>query len=186
MMTPAATYEHITVRPIAGALGAEISGVDLRDLSDAAFAEIRKAWLEHLVVFLRDQDITPKEQIAFAKRFGDIHLHQFMKNMDDYPEILEIIKAEADTRSFGSTWHSDQMFNPKPAMATILYARETRAAGGDTLFANGYLAYEKLSDGMKKMAEGLRAWNVGDRNKLTTYDRHGSMTKGSYDGNPET
>jgi taurine dioxygenase len=180
-----ATYEHITVRPIAGALGAEISGIDLADLSDAAFAEIRRAWLEHLVVFLRDQDITPEQQIAFAKRFGDIHLHPFMKSMDEYAEILEIIKTETDTRSFGSTWHTDQMFNLRPAMATILYARETPAAGGDTMFANGYLAYETLSDGMKKMAEGLRTWNVGDRNKLTNYDRHGDLEKGRYEGNPE-
>ncbi len=179
------TYEHITVRPIAGALGAEISGVNLANLTDAEFTEIRQAWLEHLVVFFRDQDITPEQQIALAKRFGGIHLHPFMKSMDAYPEILEIIKTETDTRSFGSTWHTDQMFNPKPAMATILYARETPAAGGDTLFANGYLAYETLSDGMKAMAEGLRTWNVGDRAKLTTYDRHGDLDKGRYDGNPE-
>ena len=88
-------YERITVKPMAGALGAEVEGVDLNNLDDQTFAELYQAWLDHLVVFLRDQDITPEEQVAFAKRFGDIHLHPFMKSMDEHPEILEIIKEKA-------------------------------------------------------------------------------------------
>jgi len=98
------------------------------------------------VVFFRNQTLTPEQQIAFAKRFGEIHYHPFMKGMDEHPEILEIIKEEGDTRVFGEVWHTDQMFNPKPAKATILYAKETPDAGGDTLFANMYLAYDALSD----------------------------------------
>src|SRR6266568_4804366 len=101
---PVASYRRIEVKPIAGALGAEIAGVDLG-------------------------------------------------NMDEHPEILEIIKEEGDTRAFGEVWHTDQMFNPKPAKATILYAKETPDAGGDTLFANMYLAYEALSDTMKELLE---------------------------------
>jgi len=163
-------YNRISVRPIAGALGAEISGVNVTQMDDETFEEITTAWLEHLVVFFHDQDLSPDQQIAFSKRFGDIHYHPFMKGMDDHPEILEIVKEENDTKTFGGVWHTDQMFNPKPATATILYARETPDAGGDTMFANGYLAYERLSDGMKKLCESLRTYNVGDRAKLRAGD----------------
>jgi len=131
-----ASYRRIEVKPIAGALGAEIGGADLAALDDEMFKEIEAAWLDHLVVFFRNQTITPEQQIAFAKRFGEIHHHPFMKSMDEYPDILEIIKEEGDTKAFGEVWHTDQMFNPKPAKATILYAKETPDAGGDTLFAN--------------------------------------------------
>jgi alpha-ketoglutarate-dependent taurine dioxygenase len=178
-----ATYRRIEVRPIAGALGAEIGGVDLRTLDDATFDEIKAAWLEHLVVFFRNQDITPNQQIAFAKRFGGIHQHPFMKHMDEYPEILEIIKEEGDTKAFGEVWHTDQMFNPKPAKATILYAKETPDAGGDTLFANMYLAYETLSEPMKALLGGLKTWNVGDRKKLMQGDKMGIARDGRYTGN---
>src|SRR5262245_15235240 len=153
---PVASYRRIEVRPIAGALGAEIRGVDLATLDDDTFAEIEAAWLEHLVVFFRRQVITPVQQIAFAKRFGDIHHHPFMKGMDEHPDILEIIKEEGDTKAFGEVWHTDQMFNPKPAKATILYAKETPDAGGDTLFANMYLAYDTLSEPMKVMLNGVK------------------------------
>jgi taurine dioxygenase len=178
-----ASYRRIEVKPVAGALGAEISGVNLARLDDETFKEIRAAWLEHLVIFFRDQVITPEQQIAFAKRFGDIHLHPYMKSMDDYPEILEIIKEEGDTKAFGEVWHTDQMFNPRPATATILYARETPDAGGDTLFTNLYLAYETLSEPMKKMLEGVTTFNVGDRKKLMDADKIGVTPDGRYSGN---
>jgi taurine dioxygenase len=106
-----------------------------------------------------------------------------MKGMDEYPDILEIIKEEGDTRAFGETWHTDQMFNPKPAKATILYARETPDAGGDTMFANMYQAYDTLSEPMKAMIAGVKTWNVGSRKKLTATDSHGSMSEGRYKGN---
>jgi taurine dioxygenase len=178
-----ASYRRIEVKPVAGALGAEISGVNLARLDDETFKEIRAAWLEHLVIFFRDQVITPEQQIAFAKRFGDIHLHPYMKSMDDYPEILEIIKEEGDTKAFGEVWHTDQMFNPKPAKATILYAKETPDAGGDTLFSNGYLAYDTLSEPMRTLLAGVKSWNVGDRKKLSQSDRMGSTREGRYVGN---
>jgi taurine dioxygenase len=175
---------RIEVKSIAGALGAEISGVDLRDVDDATFAEIHEAWLEHLVVFFRDQHLTPEQQIAFAKRFGEIHHHPFIKGMPDYPDILEIIKEEGDTRAFGETWHSDQMFNPKPAKATILYAKETPSAGGDTMFANGYLAYDALSEPMKAMLKDVKTWNTGNRKRLRENDaKRGEQSGGDYKGN---
>ena len=107
------SYRNIEVKPLAGALGAEIGGVDLKRVDDATFREIQSAWLEYLVVFFRDQTITPEQQIAFAKRFGEIHYHPFMKGMEEHPEILEIVKEEGDTKAFGETWHTDQMFNPQ-------------------------------------------------------------------------
>ena len=178
-----APYRQIEVKPIAGALGAEIFGADLGNLDDETFEAIKAAWLEHLVVFFRDQTIAPQQQIAFAKRFGEIHHHPFMQGMDEHPEILEIIKEEGDTRAFGEVWHTDQMFNPKPAKATILYAKETPDAGGDTMFANMYLAYEALSGPMKALLASLKTWNVGDRKKLSRTSEIGATREGRYTGN---
>lgn len=178
-----ASNRRIEVKPIAGALGAEISGVDLRHINDETFAEIYDAWLEHLVVFFRDQTLTPEEQIAFAKRFGDIHHHPFIKGMPDYPDILEIVKEEGDTRAFGEVWHTDQMFNPKPAKATILYAKETPSVGGDTMFANMYQAYDTLSEPMKAMLRDVKTWNTGNRKKLADTDEKRGQKSGDYKGN---
>lgn len=159
-------YRHITVSRIAGTLGAEIAGVDLSDdLPDAVIDEIRAALLDHLVVFFRDQSLTPQRQLAFARRWGEIHLHPFMAGMPDCPEVLEIRKTPSDKRNFGGSWHTDQMFSPRPAMGTILYAKQVPPVGGDTLFSNQYAAYDALSDGMKRMIGGLRGVCVGDRKR---------------------
>jgi len=159
-------YETIGVERIAGALGAEITGVDLtRPLTDALYSEIYQAFLEHQVIFFREQHMTPEQFLAFARRWGGIHLHPYMKGLDDYPEILEVIKTETDTYAFGSSWHTDQMFAPKPAKCTMLLGREIPPAGGDTMFANMYLAYETLSHGMKAMLRPLKGLNAGDRRR---------------------
>ena len=159
-------YRHIETRRVAGALGAEIHGVDLsRDLDDATLGEIRAALLENQVIFFRGQDLTPDRQLAFARRWGEIHLHPFMEGMPTHPEILEIVKRPGEKRNFGGSWHTDQMFSPQPAMGTILYAKEVPPAGGDTLFTNQYLAYETLSDGMKRLLDGVRGVCVGDHFK---------------------
>ncbi len=151
---------------IAGALGAEITGADLtRPLTDALYSEIYQAFLENQVIFFRDQDMTAEQFLAFAKRWGGIHLHPYMKGLDHLPEVLELIKTETDTYAFGSSWHSDQMFAPKPAKCTMLLGREIPPAGGDTIFANMYLAYESLSEGMKAMLRPLKALNAGDRKR---------------------
>jgi len=160
-------YRFIEVSPVAGAMGAEIGGVDLADSpDDEVFREIYQALLEYQAIFFREQELTPEQYLAFAKRWGGIHLHPFMKGMDDHPEILELIKTEKDTRAFGNAWHSDQMFSPIPAKATMLYAHETPDAGGDTLYASLYSAYDALSDGMKAMLGNLRAFNAGDKMKV--------------------
>ena len=133
-------FRRIEIEPITGALGAEIHGADLANLDDETFAEIKNAWLKHCVIFFRDQKISPKQQIHFARRFGEIHFHPYMKGLDEYPEILEIVKEPDDGYTFGAVWHTDQMFNPAPAMATMLYAEEVPTKGGDTVFSNQYLA----------------------------------------------
>ena len=159
-------YRYIETRKIAGSLGAEISGVNLADdLDDAVIAEIRAALLDNLVVFFRDQDLSPERQLAFAKRWGEIHLHPFMVGMSDIPEVLEIRKTPADKRNFGGSWHTDQMFSPKPAMGTMLYAKQVPSVGGDTMFSNQYLAYDALSDGMKRMLGRMKGVCVGDKKR---------------------
>ena len=151
------------VKPVSGALGAEIEGLDLATLDDEGFARLKTAWLEHSVVFLRDQTMTPAEQTRFAKRFGAVHFHPFVKGLPEQPEVLEIVKLPHEKKNFGGAWHTDQAFNPKPAMCTLLYARETPRFGGDTMFASGYKAYEALSDGMKALIAPLKGYNMGDR-----------------------
>ena len=152
-------YERIQVRPIAGALGAEIGGVDLaQDLDNQTFAEVHQAFLDHLVIFFRDQKLTPEQHKAFARRFGDFDLHDYVGGLEGHPEIIEVVK-EADERdlNFGGTWHSDVTYQEKPALGSVLHALEVPPYGGDTLFANQYLAYEALSDGMKQTLSGMKA-----------------------------
>lgn len=158
------TTEQIEVRPVAGALGAEVHGIDLSgSMGDNLFAAVHQTLLDHQVVFFRDQNLTPERQIEFARRFGDIHYHPYIAGLPEHPEIVEIIKTETDEQNFGGSWHSDQMFNRRPAMGTMLYAKETPNAGGDTLFASMYAAYDALSDGMKEMLSELRSYNAGDK-----------------------
>jgi taurine dioxygenase len=154
------TNPSIRVEPVAGALGAEISGVDLsRDLSDETVAAIRRAWLEHLVVFFRDQELPPARFLAFARRFGDVIEYPFVKGLDEHPEIIPVLKLPDEQINFGGVWHSDTTYLTVPPMASMLVAREVPPAGGDTLFANMYLAYDSLSAGMKKVLDGLVAVN---------------------------
>jgi taurine dioxygenase len=150
----------LQVQPIAGALGAEIAGVDLsKDLGDDTVAAIRRAWLEHLVVFFHDQDLSPGRFLAFGRRFGEPIEYPFVKGLDDFPEIIPVVKLEHERVNFGGIWHSDTAYLDEPPMASMLIAREVPPAGGDTLFANMYLAYEGLSAGMKRLLDGLVAVN---------------------------
>lgn len=167
MSSTASALNHpLDVRPLAGSLGAEIYGVDLAALDEDAFREIYDAFVLHKVICIRDQILTPEQYLAFAHHWGDIHQHPFMKDLDDYPGILEIIKTESDQNAFGNAWHSDQMFTEKPAKCTMLYAKEVPATGGDTMFANMHDAYDALSEGMQQLLGRLRGFNIGDRQRL--------------------
>ena len=152
--------DAIRVQPVAGAIGAEVSGVDLsKDLDDATVAALRRAWLEHLVLFFRDQDLSPARFLAFARRFGEPIEYPFVKGLDEFPEIIPVLKLENEKINFGGIWHSDTTYLDVPPMASMLVAREVPPAGGDTEFANMYLAYETLSSGMKRLLDGLVAVN---------------------------
>ena len=152
--------QTIEVRPISGSLGAVIAGVDLsRELDAAGFARIHQALLDHLAIFFTDQVLTPDQQVAFGRRFGPLNRYPFVTGLEETPEIIEILKTEADTANFGGVWHSDTSYLDRPPLATMLYAREVPPAGGDTLFANATMAYDSLSDGMKAMLDGLVAVN---------------------------
>ena len=151
-------HERIVIERTAGALGAEISGADLRKSLDAqTVAEIEDALFEHLVIFFRDQDITPAQQLAFARYFGEILPYPLVQGLDDYPDIVPVLKLPHETKNFGGLWHADTTYLEEPPMGAILLARELPPYGGDTIWANQYLAYETLSDGMKAMLEELIA-----------------------------
>jgi len=146
----------ITVAPISGALGAELSGLDLGvDLADEEVGAVRGALLDHGVIFFRDQDFDTDAHKRLARRFGDIFQHPFL--MSDDPDVVTIVRNPGDTRIVGEDWHSDTAMVEKPPMGAILIALDVPDYGGDTLFANQYLAYEALSDGMKDMLGGLKA-----------------------------
>lgn len=147
---------QIDIRPVAGALGAEIHGVDLAaDLDEETVATLRKAFLEHQVVFFRDQQLSPDRFMTLARHFGTPVEYPFVTGIDGFPQIIQVAKLEHETVNFGGIWHSDTTYLEEPPMGTMLVAREVPPYGGDTLFANQYLAYETLSAGLKQTLEGL-------------------------------
>jgi taurine dioxygenase len=158
----------LRIRRIAGALGAEISGIDLRlGLTLTAAAEIRAALLEHLVVFFRDQPLDAGQFIAFAQALGTPVEYPFVAGLPDFPHIIEVKKLEHERVNFGGIWHTDTAYLENPPMGSMLLAREVPPFGGDTEFANQYLAYETLSDGMKRLVEGLHAVNSSAKADVT-------------------
>jgi taurine dioxygenase len=151
-------YRTMEVQPISGALGAEIHGVDLaKGLSNEQFAEMCHAHYDYGVIFFRDQDLTPEQHLAFARHWGEININRFFRAVDGYPMIAEVGKEPEQKNNIGGGWHTDHSYDVVPAMGSMLYAREVPVAGGDTLFASMYLAYEALSDGLKQTLESLKA-----------------------------
>ena len=158
----------IEIRRIAGVLGAEIAGVDLcDDLDDTAITAIRRAWLDHLVIFFRNQELPPERFLAFARRFGEVVEYPFLKGLDGFPEITPVIKLEHENVNFGGLWHSDTAYLEHPPNGTMLIAHEVPPFGGDTLFANMYVAYETLSAGMRRLLDGLVAVNSSAKADVT-------------------
>lgn len=154
----------LQVRRIAGALGAEISGVDLAaDLADEVVAQIRQALVEHQVIFFRGQNLSPAGQVAFGRRFGPLNVHPYVAGMADHPEVMEIVKEPEDKVNFGGGWHSDMSFLARPSIGSILYAVELPQFGGDTLFASQAAAYDALSTGLKATLDGLNAVHSANR-----------------------
>jgi len=161
-------YRHIEVRPIAGALGAEISGVDVsRELAEETVAEIRQAFLDNLVIFFRGQTLSPRGLVAFAERLGRPMEYPQLKGLPECPLVTPVVKLEHERVNFGGVWHSDTTYLERPPLGSMLYAVETPPVGGDTLFANQYLAYESLSDGLKSALDGLVGVNSSAKADVT-------------------
>jgi taurine dioxygenase len=152
------TEAALEVAELGGAVGAEITGVDLsRPLSPSLLARLRRIWLDAGVLTFPDQALTSEAFIALARSFGEVMEYPFLKGLPGHPEITEVIKLEHETVNFGGVWHSDTTYLPRPPMATLLLARETPPTGGDTLFASQVAAYAALSDDMKRRLAPLRA-----------------------------
>ena len=154
---------QIQVERVAGALGAEVSGVDLsQPLDDATQKEIRDAWLEHLVLFYRDQDLSIEEHKRFGRYFGELHIHPVLQPLRDegHPEII-VLESTEERPFVASGWHSDVTFQREPPLGSILKAVEVPAVGGDTMWANMYAAYDALSDKMQRLLSELRGVHNG-------------------------
>ena len=156
----------ITVTPIAGSLGAEVRGVDLRTMDNSAWAAVHQAFLDHKVIAIRGQDLGAQDMMDVGARFGEPNHYPFVKGLDGFPFLFDVIKEPSEKRNFGGGWHSDTTYMKTPPMATLLYALETPSKGGDTLYCDMVAAYELLSPRMKEMlgslngvfSAGLKNW----------------------------
>ena len=145
------------IKLLSGALGAEISGIDLKDTSEKNFKIINNLLLEHKVIFFRNQPITSEEQIALAEKFGPLETHAYVKGLETHPEIVRIIKAEDEQNQWGENWHSDVSYNTKPTKAVILKSLKIPPVGGDTCFSNMELAWETLDEDIKSKIKNKKA-----------------------------
>lgn len=176
----------LNIKPVSGALGAEINDVDLGNLSDGELAEIRQAYSDYGVLFFRNQNLSPEQHIAFAELWGKININRFFQAVDDYPMIALVNKEPEQTMNIGSIWHTDHSYDEIPALGSVLVARELPPYGGDTLFCSPSAAYEALSEGMKKTLEGMNALHTsrgfGRKDVVDSMDgRFGSPEKSNQD-----
>lgn len=159
---------QLEVRPLSRAVGAEILGINLLEpVSEAQIAEIRKIWLQHSVVFFREQPLEPGAFQAFAQRFGEIIEYPFVKGLPDFPLIVPVLKLPHEKHNFGGVWHTDTTYLQEPPMATMLIARELPPVGGDTLFASNYAAFEGLSPALQDTLRTLRGVNSSAKAAVT-------------------
>jgi taurine dioxygenase len=169
----APTFE---IAPVSTVIGADVYGLDLAaPLGDDAVERLRDAFNEHQVLFFRDQHLTPRQQIAFGRQFGDLGTHPYVAANAEYPEVIDIVTQPDDRVNFGGGWHSDVTFLPEPDLGSILYAVELPPFGGDTLFASQLAAYDALSDTMKDLVDGL----VGIHSAGPQYGGAGYSTQNS-------
>lgn len=176
-------YQTMELRPLAGALGVEIYGIDLHEWDNQAmWAELRRAFLDHQVIAIRGQNLSPEDQMNVGRFFGEPCFYPFAKGMDGYPHMTRTVKEPADRDNFGSDWHTDTCYLQEPPRATLLYAVETPPKGGDTLYTSTSAAYEALTEAMRKMLSGVIGVNSaglkhkrgGDRS--AHHARIGNMT----------
>ena len=163
------------VTPLAPSMGAEITKIDLAKhfdrsanrIDSAVMADIKAVWLEHQMIVIRQQSITPEQQLRFAESLGEPDIYPFLQGLDGFPMITEVLKKETETVNFGGVWHSDTTYQSCPPMATVLYAKELPLIGGDTLFSNQYAAYEHLSEGLKRTIDLLRGVNIAGKKQVS-------------------
>jgi taurine dioxygenase len=156
------------VKPLSRSVGAEIHGVNLLEpVSDELIAAIREIWLEHGVIFFRDQPLDNASYLAFAKRFGEVVEYPFVKGLPDFPLIIPVLKLPHEKHNFGGVWHTDTTYLAQPPSATMLIARELPPVGGDTMFASNYAAYDALSEGLKKTVAELVSVNSSAKAAVT-------------------
>jgi taurine dioxygenase len=162
---------RISVTPVAGALGAEVSGVDLGDLDDATFPQVHDAFLEHQVLFFRDQDLTPDQHKDFGRRFGELQIHPFLRSRKDegHPEIV-VLESDAERPYLAAGWHTDVTFVPNPPLGSCLRCAEAPPFGGDTLWSSMYAAYDALSDRMQRLLSDL----------VAVHDTAKTFSRGAY------
>ncbi len=180
----ARAYRHITVRPLAAAMGAEIAGVDARTLSDAAFAEVQDALWRHKMIYFRDQPLTQADHAAFSLRWGPFGTDAYTKGVDGHPDVQPVIK-EADHVAraiFGGGWHTDSAFLAAPPSVSTLYSVEIPPFGGDTAWANTALAYRMLSPVMQQMLAPLRIRMSAEANYGTQAQLNGAAIPFASDG----
>ena len=152
----------IEVKKLSDPIGAVVSGIRIQDLTASGFSEINELWLERHVLILREQSLSPSDQLNFACQFGEPDEYPFLDGIEGYPKITAVLKKENETINFGGVWHTDTIYQSHPPKASILYAIELPPKGGDTLFANQTLAYESLDDSIKQRIKDLKAISRSD------------------------
>ena len=172
-------YRRITVTPLTPVIGAEVSGVNLAAIDDETWAEVLDAFARHIVVFFRDQELTPEQHKAMGRRLGPLHVHPSSPTLDGHPELMIIHADEQSKFVNGGGWHTDVSCDELPPMASILHLTVTPPAGGDTLFASMYAAYEGLSPTMQEFLSGLTARH---ESRHVYGGLYGESEEGSRDG----
>ena len=145
-------------------IGAVIREINLNGrVTDALIEKIKETFHENLVIFIEEQNISPKQFIRFSEHFGELGVYPFVKGMNDFPEIVEVRKKKDEKINFGGLWHTDTSYLPEPPASSMLYAVEIPPVGGDTLFSNMYLAYENLTPAYKAILSNLRGYNTSEK-----------------------
>ena len=149
------SFSTINVKPLSGNIGAEIDGVNLKKISKEQFKEIKIVFGKYGVIFFRNQNLSPEEEIIFAELWGEININRFFTNLEGYPKIALVSKEPDQKKNIGGAWHTDHTYDLEPAMGSILFAHQVPKKGGDTLFSSMYAAYETLSDGLKDTLKNM-------------------------------
>lgn len=172
------TVSSLEIRPLTGTIGCEVLDVDVTKATDAEMETIKQALWDYTVIFFRDQTLSPASQLEFSRKWGTPDRHPIVQGMEEFPEVMRVVREANAETTFGETWHSDNSYLPQPSMGSILYGIEIPEYGNDTLFANMYAAYDGLSDGMKEMLEGMKAVHGAGRAFSVSDER-----KDRYEGN---